>query len=94
MARFERHVDTWQSDRLRDLYAEVSGYPVTEPGDGPAGPASSLALPMRLRQGDVELSLISAVSTFNTPLDVTESELAIETFLPVDPQTAKALSAM
>jgi hypothetical protein len=40
------------------------------------------------------LSFISTVSTFNTPLDVTVSELAIETFLPADPQTAKALSQM
>jgi transcriptional regulator with XRE-family HTH domain len=94
LARLERHIDTWQSDRLRHLYAEVSAYPVADSGDGAAGPASTLALPMLLRHGDVELSLISAVSTFNTPLDVTVSELAIETFLPADPQTAKALSAI
>jgi hypothetical protein len=50
-------------------------------------------LPLRIRHGATELSLISAVATFNTPLDVTVSELAIETFLPADPQTAKALHA-
>jgi len=94
--RFARHLDTWQWDHLRALYDEVRRYPLpasaAEPGAAePAGPDSAFALPLRIRQGAGELSLISAVATFNTPLDVTVSELAIETFLPADPQTAKAL---
>jgi hypothetical protein len=48
-------------------------------------------VPLRLRHGDGELSFVSTVATFNTPLDVTVSELAIETFLPADSQTAAAL---
>lgn len=94
LERFGRHIEHWQWDRLRTLYDEVRSYPLPA-GSGPtgvsAGPESAFALPLRLRQGDTELSFISAVATFNTPLDVTVSELAIETFLPADPQTAKAL---
>ncbi|HEX6335653.1 MAG TPA: helix-turn-helix transcriptional regulator [Jiangellaceae bacterium] len=94
--RFARHLDTWQWDHLRALYEEVRRYEppadAAEPGAAePAGPDSAFALPLRIRRGAGELSFISAVATFNTPLDVTVSELAIETFLPADPQTAKAL---
>lgn len=90
--RFARHIDTWQWDQLRDLYDEVRSYPPPPgPTAEPAGPESAFALPLRIRHGAMELSLISAVATFNTPLDVTVSELAIETFLPADPQTAKVL---
>jgi transcriptional regulator with XRE-family HTH domain len=91
LARIARHLDTWQSAQLRDLYDEVRTYPVDSAGDVSDGPESAFALPLRLRHDDVELSFISTVSTFNTPLDVTVSELGIETFLPADPQTAKAL---
>lgn len=37
------------------------------------------------------LTFLSSISTFNTPMDVTVAELAIETFLPADPATAKYL---
>lgn len=39
------------------------------------------------------LSFVSTATTFNTPMDVTVSELAVETFLPADPETAAALRA-
>lgn len=96
--RFARHLDAWQWDHLRTLYDEVRRYPPPagglEPGTAEAtGPEAAFALPLRIRHRTGELSLISAVATFNTPLDVTVSELAIETFLPADPQTAKALRA-
>lgn len=90
LRRISRHLDTWQSDRLRALYDEVSAYPVRA-GEQTSGQETAFALPIRLLRGDTELSLISAVATFNTPLDVTVSELAIETFLPADPETAKLL---
>ncbi|MFE4518439.1 helix-turn-helix domain-containing protein [Kitasatospora sp. NPDC056783] len=64
--------------------------------DGPdAGdPASAgfpFALPLRIRQEGRALSFLSTVTTFNTPLDVTVSELALETFLPADAETAAFL---
>jgi hypothetical protein len=37
---------------------------------------------------------VSSISTFNTPLDVTVAELAIETLLPADPATAKYLRSL
>jgi hypothetical protein len=46
---------------------------------------------MRLRVGAHELSLFSTVTVFGTPLDVTVSELSIESFYPADEATAKIL---
>lgn len=88
--RLQRQIDTWQSDRLRHLYDEVSAYPVHAKEDA-AGVDPAYALPLRIQHGEAVLSFITTVATFNTPLDITVSELAIHTFLPADPQTAKAL---
>ncbi|MCX7326538.1 MAG: hypothetical protein NTZ14_19445 [Hyphomicrobiales bacterium] len=40
------------------------------------------------------LSLISTTTVFGTPVDVTLSELALETFFPADEETAATLRAM
>jgi len=107
LERMRRTVLTRDSPALRALYAEVSAYPhptlpadgVTQPADGvpeggdPTRPLP-LALTMRLLIEGQELSFLSTMTTFNTPLDVTVSELAIETFLPADPPTAQALTRL
>lgn len=49
------------------------------------------ALPMLLEHQGRTLSFVSSISTFNTPMDVTVAELAVETLLPADPATAKYL---
>ncbi|MDW4898539.1 helix-turn-helix transcriptional regulator [Streptomyces californicus] len=63
--------------------------------DGRAGGerAAAFALPMRLEHGGRVLSFVSSIATFNTPMDVTVAELAIETFLPADRETAAYLHA-
>ncbi|MFE9461039.1 helix-turn-helix domain-containing protein [Streptomyces californicus] len=68
------------------------------PGGGRAGGAgreraTAFALPMRLEHGGRVLSFVSSIATFNTPMDVTVAELAIETFLPADRETAAYLLA-
>jgi hypothetical protein len=47
---------------------------------------------MRLR-GDV-LSFFSTTMIFGTPVDITLSELALETFFPADELTAERMRAM
>ncbi|MFI7325835.1 helix-turn-helix domain-containing protein [Streptomyces rubiginosohelvolus] len=55
--------------------------------------AAAFALPMLLEHGGQVLSFVSSIATFNTPMDVTVAELAIETFLPADRETAAYLHA-
>ncbi|AXE81237.1 helix-turn-helix domain-containing protein [Streptomyces atratus] len=71
-----------------------AGSPVGE--NAGAGPASSLpfALPLHIEHGGQVLSFVSSIATFNTPMDVTVAELAIETFLPADRATADHLRSL
>ncbi|MFF0852547.1 helix-turn-helix domain-containing protein [Streptomyces sp. NPDC003280] len=96
LAQMERQIALDRSDQLRALYEEVAGYPVPEdaPGEEPAGPVAYFALPLHIEHAGRILSFVSSISTFNTPMDVTVAELAIETFLPADPATAKYLHTL
>jgi transcriptional regulator with XRE-family HTH domain len=97
LAQMERQIALHRSEPLRALYDEVAAYPVPEAvddGDELAGSVPYFALPMRIEHDGRVLSFISSISTFNTPMDVTVSELAIETFLPADPATAKYLNSL
>ncbi|MCO8276355.1 helix-turn-helix transcriptional regulator [Actinoplanes sp. TRM 88003] len=70
---------------LRELRSELTAYPGGLAGDG--SPPNGLVVPLRFDG----LSFFSVTSVLGTPLDVTLSELAIESFLPADPDTAAAL---
>ncbi|MFB7508705.1 helix-turn-helix domain-containing protein [Streptomyces broussonetiae] len=95
LEQMERQIALQRSEQLRALYEEVKAYPVPEDAadDEPAEPVAYFALPLRIEHDGRILSFVSSISTFNTPMDVTVAELAIETFLPADPATAKYLNA-
>ncbi|MFF3377677.1 helix-turn-helix domain-containing protein [Streptomyces sp. NPDC002680] len=99
LAQMEREIALHRSAPLRALYDEVAAYPVPEqqeesPADHTADPVPQFALPMRIEHEGRLLSFISSISTFNTPMDITVAELAIETLLPADPATVKYLHSM
>ncbi|MFD8293683.1 helix-turn-helix domain-containing protein [Streptomyces lavendulae] len=106
LAQMERQIALARSEPLRALYEEVAAYPLPpepEPGSGghrPGGPDDAevpvpyIALPLLIEHDGHLLSFVSSISTFNTPLDVTVAELAIETFLPADPATVKYLRSL
>ena len=97
LAQMERQIALHRSEPLRALYEEVAAYPFPEqdPDDGDLGePVPYFALPMQVEHDGRVLSFISSISTFNTPMDVTVAELAIETFLPADPATVKYLQGL
>ncbi|MEU9065756.1 helix-turn-helix transcriptional regulator [Streptomyces sp. NPDC048109] len=91
-----RQIALHRSQPLRELYDEVAAYPVpqTAPGSEPEEPVPYFALPMQIEHRGHVLSFISSISTFNTPMDVTVAELAIETLLPADPATVKYLHTL
>jgi transcriptional regulator with XRE-family HTH domain len=96
LAQMERQIALHRSAPLRALYEEVAAYPVpqTAPESEPDEFVPYFALPMRIEHEGRTLSFISSISTFNTPMDVTVAELAIETFLPADPATVKYLHSL
>ncbi|PJJ05525.1 DNA-binding XRE family transcriptional regulator [Streptomyces sp. 2333.5] len=93
LTQMERQLALLRSAPLRALYDEVSAYPLPPGGQESAGLGAHapLALPMMLEHDGTVLSFLSTIATFNTPMDVTVSELAVETFLPADPETAEYL---
>ncbi|MER5747890.1 helix-turn-helix transcriptional regulator [Streptomyces sp. NPDC002225] len=94
LGQMERQIALVRSAELRALYEEVAAYPVPE--GAAAGPVPSLpfALPLLIEHGGRTLSFVCSIATFNTPMDVTVAELAIETFLPADRATADHLRAL
>ncbi|MFG3258553.1 helix-turn-helix domain-containing protein [Streptomyces sp. NPDC048172] len=92
--QMSRQLALHRSSALRAVYEEVEAYPLppgSEERAERAGDESPFALPMLVEHDGGVLSFLSTITTFNTPVDVTVSELAVETLLPADPATAKAL---
>jgi MmyB-like transcription regulator ligand binding domain len=74
---------------LAALLDELSAYPCTQAVDAHEPPG--VVEPFQLDTPGGRLSFISTTTIFGTPVDVTLSELAIESFFPADAATSKAL---
>lgn len=76
---------------LARLVEDVESYlPAEPPTSAATQPVVSLKLHTRL--GDVEL--FTVIATLGAPLDVTAASLAIETFLPMNPDSAARLAEL
>jgi MmyB-like transcription regulator ligand binding domain len=92
LSRLRRQVALTADPVLSDLLDEVRAYPCHDDEPDVEIPAAGeVFVPLRLRHNDAELTFFSTVTTFGTPLDVTVSELAIESFFPADAATSAAL---
>lgn len=80
--------DEW----LAELYREVSSYPGVDGALSESGGQGSIAVPLRFRAGDTELTFFGTHTHFRSPLDVTVSELSIEAFYPADLATREYLT--
>ena len=85
-------MDRTADGRLVLLYEELRGYPCPDPRPEVELPGpGAVVVPLRVRDGERELALLSTTAVFGTPLDVTVAEVAIESFFPADAATAAAL---
>jgi transcriptional regulator with XRE-family HTH domain len=90
--QLRRQAEMSADGRLGELHDELASY--TYPGVDlnvarVPGPADIL-VPLRIAAGDRVLSMFTTIATFGAPMEVTVSELAIETFWPGDEETAAA----
>jgi transcriptional regulator with XRE-family HTH domain len=103
ITRLRQQIAATADPILLELATELEAYPVAsksgEDGDGDGDAESAddadyggVVVPFRLRTDFGVLSFFSTTTVFGTPLDVTLSELAIESFFPADPQTKEALN--
>ncbi len=93
--RLERQVAVTGDPDLAALLEEVAGYPIPgdEPDPAPDPEAREILGPVRFRApGGGELSYFGMFATFDTPFEVTTSELAMELLFPADQATAEALA--
>ncbi len=92
LERLHRQCEITADPGLIKLYHELKAYPIPA-RSGPL-PPDNVAIPFKLRFGDDVLSFMSATMIFGTPVDVTLSEIALETFFPADDLTAERLRNM
>ena len=93
--RLERQLAVTGDPDLAALLEEIAGYPIPgdEPDPAPDPEAREMLGPVRFRApGGGELSFFGMFATFDTPFEVTTSELAMELLFPADQATAAALA--
>jgi transcriptional regulator with XRE-family HTH domain len=76
---------------LGKLLQEMAGYPASGRlafSRHPPAAGEDIALPLKLRTQRGLLSLLSTVTVFGTPVEITLSELTLEAFYPADADTA------
>jgi transcriptional regulator with XRE-family HTH domain len=92
LERLHRQCEATADPQLVQLYDELKGYKI--PARIAPIAADSVVVPFKLRLGSEVLSFISTTMVFGTPVDITLSEIAIETFFAADDATAARLRAI
>jgi transcriptional regulator with XRE-family HTH domain len=88
--RLERQIAMTGDAALVALLDELRSYPGP---DAAPNARHDIAVPLRIESSVGELAFISIVATFGTAVEVTASELSIESFFPADRRTAEAVRA-
>jgi transcriptional regulator with XRE-family HTH domain len=95
IARLLQQIDVSADQGLAALLEEIKAYPMPANArhHAHAGKraAADIAVPFRLEMAAGTLSFLSTTTVFGTAVDITLSELTIETFFPADPETAQAM---
>jgi transcriptional regulator with XRE-family HTH domain len=92
-ARLRRQIEVTADPVLSELMRELSEYPSAS-ADGPnlaERDYAGVVVPLRFVSPAGILSFISTTTVFGTPVDITLSELALESFFPADAATAETL---
>jgi transcriptional regulator with XRE-family HTH domain len=92
LERLHRQCEATADPELIKLYADLKAFPIPA-RSGPL-PPDNVAIPFKLRHNGDVLSFFSTTMVFGTPVDITLSELALETFFPADDLTAQRMREM
>jgi transcriptional regulator with XRE-family HTH domain len=97
LARLRHQVDLSADPFLAALLKELIEYPSSMGNRDDFRTTSDyagVATPFQLATSDGILSFLSTTTVFGTPLDITLSELALESFFPANAGTAEALGRL
>jgi transcriptional regulator with XRE-family HTH domain len=93
LERLRRQVEQSADPVLEAMTEELRAFPAPA-SKAPPTPASMIAVPLILDTSHGRLTFLSTTTVFGTPVEVTMSELAIESFFPADAETAAKLGAL
>lgn len=94
LARLRQQIEVTTDPVLSELLNEFRAYPLPDGAANATVPPEEfggIALPLQLRTASGILSLISTTTIFGTPIDITVSEIGVESFFPADAATETAL---
>jgi hypothetical protein len=97
LARLGHEIDHCADPKLvilRDELEALPGPAQRAPDRPEPASAGRIAVPLHLQGDTGVLSFLSTTTVFGTAVDVTLSEVAIETFVPADSETAAAMREM
>lgn len=93
--RLRRQIDATADSGLEELWRELRAYPAPNEEQSPPGrDYAGVVVPFELRTPNGVLAFFSTTTVFGTPVDITLSELALETFFPANGRTAEALRVL
>jgi len=92
LERLHRQCEATADPELIKLYQDLKAFPI--PARSTPLSSDSVAIPFKLRHDGDTLSFFSTTMVFGTPVDITLSELALETFFPADELTADRMRKM
>jgi hypothetical protein len=99
LARLYHQIEVTADPVLVELVKELRAYPIPSERKSAGTPAADrdyagVVVPFKLITESGVLAFISTTTVFGTPVDITLSELALETFFPANSATAEALRKM
>ena len=96
IGRLHQQIELTGDTVLIDLVEEVRDYPLPPGPPGRARPRDHeiVAVPLQLATVHGPLSFFNTTTIFGTSVDITLSELSIETFFPADQATASLMRQM
>lgn len=96
LERLHRQIEITADAGSLALFRELKSYPKPRKSRSQKSSTefskSNIAVPLRLRSAGGELSFLSTMTVFGTPVDITLAELSIESFFPADELTRKFIS--
>ena len=92
LERLRHQVNESGDPGLEELMEELRAYPApASKSPAPAALEVPIAVPMIFSSPVGQLAFLSITTVFGTPVEVTLSEIAIESFFPADAETAERL---
>lgn len=91
LERLRRQAELTAAPELIALIEEIRTYPTPPAPDRRPDDYGGVAVPFQLMMGDQMLSFFTTTTVFGTAVDITLSELTLETLFPADAATAEAL---